>query len=102
MKFNESFILCKQKSSCPLPKIMYKFANFEVSIFIKLFFFNRDIVHRDIKLDNVLIYRSDFQRIKLCDFGESFPTGSTVERRNEWLPYSPPEVLEIKPEGSYK
>ncbi|KAH8366293.1 hypothetical protein KR200_006252 [Drosophila serrata] len=63
---------------------------------------SKDIVHRDIKLDNVLIYRSDFQRIKLCDFGESFPTGSTVERRNEWLPYSPPEVLEIKPEGSYK
>jgi len=76
--------------------------NQKVSIFIKLFSFNRDIVHRDIKLDNVLIYRSDFQRIKLCDFGESFPTGSTVERRNEWLPYSPPEVLEIKPEGSYK
>ncbi|KAH8269535.1 hypothetical protein KR018_007438 [Drosophila ironensis] len=63
---------------------------------------SKDIVHRDIKLDNVLIYRSDFQRIKLCDFGESYPTGSTVERRNEWLPYSPPEVLEIKPEGSYK
>ncbi|KAH8234151.1 hypothetical protein KR038_002218 [Drosophila bunnanda] len=63
---------------------------------------SKDIVHRDIKLDNVLIYRSDFQRIKLCDFGESFPTGTTVERRNEWLPYSPPEVLEIKPEGSYK
>ncbi|XP_017079091.1 serine/threonine-protein kinase meng-po isoform X2 [Drosophila eugracilis] len=63
---------------------------------------SKDIVHRDIKLDNILIYRSDFQRIKLCDFGESFPTGTTVERRNEWLPYSPPEVLEIKPEGSYK
>ncbi|KAH8319871.1 hypothetical protein KR074_008497 [Drosophila pseudoananassae] len=63
---------------------------------------SKDIVHRDIKLDNVLIYRSDFQRIKLCDFGESYPTGSLVERRNEWLPYSPPEVLEIKPEGSYK
>ncbi|XP_070134244.1 serine/threonine-protein kinase meng-po isoform X2 [Drosophila bipectinata] len=63
---------------------------------------SKDIVHRDIKLDNVLIYRSDFQRIKLCDFGESYPTGSVVERRNEWLPYSPPEVLEIKPEGSYK
>ncbi|EDW01095.1 serine/threonine-protein kinase meng-po isoform X2 [Drosophila grimshawi] len=63
---------------------------------------SKDIVHRDIKLDNVLIYRSDFQRVKLCDFGESFQTGTTVERRNEWLPYSPPEVLEVKPEGTYK
>ncbi|XP_068144773.1 serine/threonine-protein kinase meng-po isoform X1 [Drosophila tropicalis] len=63
---------------------------------------SKDIVHRDIKLDNVLIYRSDFQRVKLCDFGESYQTGSLVERRNEWLPYSPPEVLEVKPEGTYK
>ncbi|XP_030558200.1 serine/threonine-protein kinase MARK2 isoform X1 [Drosophila novamexicana] len=63
---------------------------------------SKDIVHRDIKLDNVLIYRSDFQRVKLCDFGESFQSGTTVERRNEWLPYSPPEVLEVKPEGTYK
>ncbi|XP_059226217.1 serine/threonine-protein kinase par-1 [Stomoxys calcitrans] len=63
---------------------------------------SKDIVHRDVKLDNVLIYRSDFTRIKLCDFGESYQTGTIVERRNEWLPYSPPEVLEIKPEGTYK
>ncbi|XP_075166957.1 uncharacterized protein LOC142239080 [Haematobia irritans] len=63
---------------------------------------SKDIVHRDVKLDNVLIYRSDFTRVKLCDFGESYEAGTIVERRNEWLPYSPPEVLEIKPEGTYK
>ncbi|XP_005180089.1 serine/threonine-protein kinase par-1 isoform X2 [Musca domestica] len=63
---------------------------------------SKDIVHRDVKLDNVLIYRSDFTRVKLCDFGESFQAGTLVERRNEWLPYSPPEVLDIKPEGTYK
>lgn len=40
--------------------------------------------------------------MKLCDFGESFRSGTTVERRNEWLPYSPPEVLEVKPEDTYK
>ncbi|XP_055837822.1 serine/threonine-protein kinase meng-po isoform X2 [Episyrphus balteatus] len=62
----------------------------------------KDIVHRDVKLDNVLIYRSDFSRVKLCDFGESYQTDTTVERRNEWLPYSPPEVLQIKPESTYK
>ncbi|XP_037945839.1 serine/threonine-protein kinase meng-po isoform X2 [Teleopsis dalmanni] len=62
---------------------------------------SKDIVHRDVKLDNVLIYRSDFSRVKLCDFGESFQSGTLVERRNEWLPYSPPEVLEVKPESTY-
>ncbi|XP_039957119.1 serine/threonine-protein kinase par-1 isoform X1 [Bactrocera tryoni] len=62
---------------------------------------SKDIVHRDVKLDNVLIYRSDFTRVKICDFGESYQAGTIVERRNEWLPYSPPEVLEIKPEGTY-
>lgn len=72
-------------------------------VFVVVVFFDcRDIVHRDVKLDNVLIYRSDFTRVKLCDFGESFQAGTLVERRNEWLPYSPPEVLDIKPEGTYK
>lgn len=64
-------------------------------------FFHRDIVHRDVKLDNVLIFRSDFTKVKLCDFGESYQTGTVVERRNEWLPYSPPEVLQVKPEDTY-
>lgn len=63
--------------------------------------FHRDIVHRDVKLDNVLIFRSDFTKVKLCDFGESYQTGTVVERRNEWLPYSPPEVLQVKPEDTY-
>ena len=63
---------------------------------------SRDIVHRDVKLDNVLVFRSDFARIKLCDFGESRQTGSMVQRRNEWLPYSPPEVLAVKTDDSYK
>lgn len=77
-------------------KIAYPY---KIFILVDLF---RDIVHRDVKLDNVLIYRSDFTRVKLCDFGESYQAGTVVERRNEWLPYSPPEVLEIKPEGTYK
>uniref|UniRef100_A0A1A9WR84 Protein kinase domain-containing protein n=1 Tax=Glossina brevipalpis TaxID=37001 RepID=A0A1A9WR84_9MUSC len=63
---------------------------------------SKDIVHRDVKLDNILIYRSDFSRVKLCDFGESYQSGTLVERRNEWLPYSPPEVLGIKAEETYK
>uniref|UniRef100_A0A182YE06 Uncharacterized protein n=1 Tax=Anopheles stephensi TaxID=30069 RepID=A0A182YE06_ANOST len=61
-----------------------------------------DLIHRDIKLDNVLVFRSDFARIKLCDFGESRKLGEEVLRRNEWLPYSPPEVLLVKTDDKYK
>ncbi|XP_058458925.1 serine/threonine-protein kinase meng-po [Malaya genurostris] len=62
----------------------------------------KELIHRDIKLDNVLVFRSDFARIKLCDFGESRRIGEEVLRRNEWLPYSPPEVLTVKTDDKYK
>ncbi|XP_060535492.1 serine/threonine-protein kinase SBK1-like [Cylas formicarius] len=61
----------------------------------------RDLVHRDVKLDNILVFKSDFSRIKLCDFGETRKAGSTVLRRNEWLPYAAPEILEVPTDGSY-
>lgn len=62
----------------------------------------RDLVHRDVKLDNVLVYRSDFSRVKLCDFGETRKAYTYVQRRNEWLPYSPPEVLAIHTDQTYQ
>ncbi|XP_055527510.1 serine/threonine-protein kinase meng-po [Wyeomyia smithii] len=62
----------------------------------------KELIHRDVKLDNVLVFRSDFARIKLCDFGESRRIGEEVLRRNEWLPYSPPEVLTVKTDDKYK
>ncbi|XP_078038766.1 uncharacterized protein LOC144471004 [Augochlora pura] len=63
---------------------------------------SRELVHRDIKLDNVLVFRSDFSRIKLCDFGETRRMNTVVRRHNEWLPYSPPEVLQIDTDETYK
>lgn len=62
----------------------------------------RDLVHRDVKLDNILIFKSDFSRIKLCDFGETRKSQSVVRRRNEWLPYSPPEILKLSMDSTYK
>jgi serine/threonine-protein kinase SBK len=62
----------------------------------------RELVHRDVKLDNVLVLKSDFSRVKLCDFGETRRTGTLVRRRNEWLPYSPPEVLLTNTDETYK
>ena len=61
----------------------------------------RDLVHRDVKLDNIIVFKSDFSRIKLCDFGETRRVGTVVMRRNEWLPYAPPEVLQVTTDGSY-
>ncbi|KAM3960732.1 serine/threonine-protein kinase meng-po [Aphomia sociella] len=62
----------------------------------------RELVHRDVKLDNILIFKSDFSRIKLCDFGETRKVQSVIRRRNEWLPYSPPEILKLAMDSSYK
>lgn len=62
---------------------------------------SRELVHRDVKLDNILVFKSDFSRIKLCDFGETRRAGSVVLRRNEWLPYAAPEILQVPTEGSY-
>ncbi|XP_029044551.1 sperm motility kinase isoform X1 [Osmia bicornis bicornis] len=63
---------------------------------------SRELVHRDIKLDNILVFKSDFSRIKLCDFGETRRVNTVVRRHNEWLPYSPPEVLQIDTDETYK
>ncbi|XP_014271259.1 serine/threonine-protein kinase meng-po isoform X1 [Halyomorpha halys] len=60
------------------------------------------LVHRDVKLDNILVFRSDFSRIKLCDFGETRKAGTLVTRRNEWLHYAPPEVLAIANDQLYE
>ncbi|KAL1518103.1 hypothetical protein ABEB36_001776 [Hypothenemus hampei] len=65
------------------------------------FIHKKGLVHRDIKLDNVLVFKSDFSRIKLCDFGETRPVGSVVMRRNEWLPYAAPEILQVATDDSY-
>ncbi|XP_033208630.1 putative serine/threonine-protein kinase YPL150W [Belonocnema kinseyi] len=63
---------------------------------------SRELVHRDIKLDNILIFKSDFSRIKLCDFGETRKINTVVRRHNEWLPYSPPEVLQLDTDETYR
>lgn len=62
---------------------------------------SRELVHRDVKLDNILVFKSDFSRIKLCDFGETRRNGSVVLRRNEWLPYAAPEILQVPSDGTY-
>ena len=65
------------------------------------FMHNHDLVHRDVKLDNVLIFKSDFSKVKLADFGECRRRGTNVTRFNEWVPYCPPEVVDTLQDTQY-
>ncbi|XP_050077582.1 serine/threonine-protein kinase meng-po [Anopheles maculipalpis] len=56
----------------------------------------KGLVHRDLKLENVLVFTPDFSRIKLCDFGTTTREGVLVSKNNKtWTAFLPPEVLEV-------
>jgi serine/threonine-protein kinase SBK len=50
------------------------------------FMHQKSLVHRDLKLENILIFALDFSRIKLCDFGGTTKENSLVHRNtNTWV-----------------
>ena len=54
---------------------------------------SKNLCHLDVKLDNILVFRSDFSKVKLCDFGSVKAQGDIVIKKNELLPYCPPELV---------
>lgn len=56
------------------------------------FMHSRALVHRDIKLDNVLLFDRECRRVKLGDFGLTRVQGSAVGAMSSTLPYAPPEL----------
>lgn len=59
------------------------------------FMHSKSLVHRDLKLENVLVFELDFSRIKLCDFGATTRAGILVNRiKHTWKNFLPPEVIE--------
>ena len=58
------------------------------------FMHSKDLVHRDIKPDNILVFHSDFSKVKLCDFGCTRKSVSLVKKQTVWLPYAPPEICD--------
>ncbi len=54
---------------------------------------SKSLCHLDVKLDNVLVFESDFSSVKLCDFGSVRAQGDIVIKKNELLPYCPPELV---------
>ena len=57
------------------------------------FMHSKKLCHLDVKLDNILVFKSDFSRVKLCDFGSVKSQGDVVIKKNELLPYCPPELV---------
>ena len=54
---------------------------------------SKNLCHLDVKLDNILVFRSDFSWVKLCDFGSVRSSADIVIKKNELLPYCPPELV---------
>ncbi|TRY77392.1 hypothetical protein TCAL_00140 [Tigriopus californicus] len=54
---------------------------------------SKKLCHLDVKLDSVLVFKSDFSWVKLCDFGAVRSQGDIVIKKNELLPYCPPELV---------
>ncbi|KAF7391443.1 hypothetical protein HZH68_010986 [Vespula germanica] len=60
------------------------------------FLHSKQLAHRDIKLENVLVFAQDMSKIKLCDFGSTKREGSLVNKiRCTWVPFQPPEIYEV-------
>uniref|UniRef100_A0A8C8VPV3 Protein kinase domain-containing protein n=1 Tax=Pelusios castaneus TaxID=367368 RepID=A0A8C8VPV3_9SAUR len=56
------------------------------------FMHGKALVHRDIKLDNVLLFDRECRRVKLGDFGLTRLEGTPVCAMSGTLPYAPPEL----------
>merc|ERR1711892_1358177 len=54
---------------------------------------SKNLCHLDVKLDNILVFKSDFSLVKLGDFGSVKPSGDIVIKKNELLPYCPAELV---------
>ncbi|XP_044306030.1 uncharacterized serine/threonine-protein kinase SBK3 isoform X2 [Varanus komodoensis] len=60
------------------------------------FMHSKALVHRDIKLDNVLLFDKECRLVKLGDFGLTRLEGTPVAAMSGTLPYSPPELCVLE------
>ncbi|XP_063798721.1 serine/threonine-protein kinase SBK1-like isoform X2 [Pseudophryne corroboree] len=57
---------------------------------------SKALVHRDVKLDNILLFDKDCHYIKLADFGLTRLEGFLVSPMKGLVPYSPPELCSLE------
>ncbi|XP_062448924.1 uncharacterized serine/threonine-protein kinase SBK3-like [Rhea pennata] len=74
-----------------LPEVLVKRCASQVAEALD-FMHSRALVHRDVKLDNVLLFDSECRRVKLGDFGLTRLQGSAVCAMSSALPYAAPEL----------
>ncbi|XP_076031399.1 serine/threonine-protein kinase meng-po [Oratosquilla oratoria] len=58
------------------------------------FVHTKDLVHRDVRLENVLVFDNELSRVKLGDFGLTQRVGALVKKVNVRVPWAPPEVCQ--------
>jgi len=58
------------------------------------FMHSKEIVHRDVRPENILAFEKDLSRVKLTDFGQTQRAGVLVRKANVREEWCPPEVCE--------
>lgn len=62
------------------------------------FIHSKEIVHRDVKLENILVFDEKLFRVKLADFGVARQAGTVVCKVCSGTTYTPPEICD-QPKG---
>uniref|UniRef100_A0A8C5RW43 SH3 domain binding kinase family member 3 n=1 Tax=Laticauda laticaudata TaxID=8630 RepID=A0A8C5RW43_LATLA len=83
--------LCSILNSGGLPEVQVKQCAAQLADALD-FMHGKALVHRDIKLDNVLLFDQECQLVKLGDFGLTRLEGTLISAMSTVLPYSPPEL----------
>ncbi|XP_075049876.1 serine/threonine-protein kinase SBK1-like [Mixophyes fleayi] len=60
------------------------------------FMHSRGMVHRDIKLNNILLMDTECYLIKLADFGHTRIQGTYTSSKSRFLPYTAPELCSLR------
>ncbi|XP_042231497.1 serine/threonine-protein kinase SBK1-like isoform X1 [Homarus americanus] len=58
------------------------------------FVHSKDLVHRDVRLENIFVFDRELSRVKLGDFGNTQRAGALVKKVNVRVPWAPPEVCQ--------
>ncbi|OCT70739.1 serine/threonine-protein kinase SBK1 isoform X1 [Xenopus laevis] len=78
-----------------LPEMMVKRCAMQLAEALD-FVHSKALVHRDVKLDNILIFDKDCHLVKLADFGITRLEGFLLSPMSGTLPYSAPELCSLE------